>query len=199
VRLRNSGFLMITMLPASLAAFICDFPPQGFASSARVNFRGRYANDVYRYAVVIPKGTVGSNAPPPAPQHGFGLTLGARNASYVLVNGEANSFEYASATAAAQGTIRSLQRSMKIVKSTVISSSRMGGLDAAVVTVTYACPGSPEEFVLTSHVALSPDRRAVYEVALYAHASRYEADLPIFRRLVESWRYLARSGRAGRQ
>jgi hypothetical protein len=57
-------------------------------------FRGRYVNEDYGFSVQIPKGMIGSNAPAPAPNHGFGIDLGKGSSVWVDASYEINPHQF---------------------------------------------------------------------------------------------------------
>src|SRR6266851_10159388 len=93
----NAVFLAAAFLgffPGSQAQY-CDFPPKELTHGQRREYRGLYKNKAYGYSVVIPNDLVGYDDANPLYQKGFGIIGGAEPKSYVFVNGEPNSLEYA--------------------------------------------------------------------------------------------------------
>lgn len=117
--------------------------------------------------------------------------LGKPPAGYILVRGEHNSADYGTPREAAMREIYYLRQVGKIIESETISSSHLGRLDAVELQVAYTCPGSPQRQLLSSIIALSPDKRFLYTIELYTTPDRYTSDRIPLDRIRESWhRYL---------
>jgi hypothetical protein len=168
----------------------CSFPPKGLTQGEHREYRGLYENKAYGYSVTIPADLVGSDDANPFYQHGFGIALGQEPQSYVFVNGEPNSLEFARPAEAASNTLKYLRRHGNRIKSSKITESQLGQLKAVFLVATYTCPGSPDEFVTASMVAISPDRSKLYEVTLYAHSNRFQHDRSVLDALAKSWKHL---------
>jgi hypothetical protein len=180
------------LLLVACPAFACDFPPKGILDKPQNEYRRKYSNLAWRYSVIIPGRCTGYDQKEP-PHHGFGLVLEEngpwqRNQSYVAVNGEANTLEYKTPAEAAAQKVKYLREESKRVESSKISQTRLGGLRAVRLVVRYQCPNSKENYVLDSTIALGPG--PLYEVTLYAHASRYSHDRLIVQQLIKTWKYL---------
>lgn len=170
----------------------CSFPPKGLTSDKFREYRGLYENKAYGYSVVIPGNLVGYDGANPFYQHGFGITLGKNPQSYVLVNGEPNSLEFAHPVAAAHRFLKYLHKHGAKVKSSKITESQLGHLKAVRLAVTYTCPGSMQRYVRISVIAISPDKGTLYEIALYSHSGRIGYDSTVLDALVKSWKALGR-------
>ncbi len=181
---------VICVLAADSRAQYCDFPPKALTQGERREYRGLYENKAYGYSVSIPSDLVGYDAPDPLYQRGFAIILGKQGQSYILVNAEPNSLEYARPTSAASDLLGYLRRHGNKVLSSKITVSGLGTLKSAFLVAKYTCPAATGEFDIVSAVAISPDRGTVYEVTLYAHADRFGRDRAVFDALVKSWRYL---------
>jgi len=191
-----------TILPACLSissffccvslcrAQYCDFPPKELVQGEHREFRGTYENLAYRYSVVIPADFVGYDDVNPFYWHGFGTVVGTEHPSYVFVDGEPNSLEFARASDAASRRLKYLQWHHHKVERSQITELQVDQLKAALLIATYACPGSTTKYVMSSMVAISPDKSMLYEVTIYSHADRFERDKPIFDAVVKSWKYI---------
>jgi hypothetical protein len=168
----------------------CSFSPKELTQGERREYRGDYENKAYGYSVVIPANLVGYDGVNPFYQHGFGMLLGAEPQSYVFVNGEPNSLEFARPVDAASQFLKYLGKDGK-VESSKITESQLGPLKAALLVATYTCPGSTERYVRASLVAISPDKSNLYEVTLYARSDRFEQDRAVLDALAKSWKHLA--------
>lgn len=167
----------------------CNFPPKELTQGERREYRGAYENEAYSYAVVIPSNLVGYDGVNPFYQHGFGILLGGEPQSYVFVNGEPNSLEFARPLDAASQFLKYLGKDAK-VESSKITESQLGALKAALLVATYTCPGSAQRYVRASLVAISPDKSNLYEVTLYARSDRFEQDRAVLDELAKSWKHL---------
>jgi hypothetical protein len=168
----------------------CNFSPKELTQGERREYRDAYENKAYGYSVVIPANLVGYDGVNPFYQHGFGMLLGAEPQSYVFVNGEPNSLEFARPVDAAAQFLKYLGKDGK-VESSKITESQLGPLKAALLVATYTCPGSTERYVRASLVAISPDKSNLYEVTLYARSDRFEQDRAVLDALAKSWKHLA--------
>lgn len=175
--------------PESKAQY-CYLPPKELTHGERREYRGAYQNKPYAYSVVIPPNLVGYDDVNPFYQHGLGLLLGAEPQSYVFVNGEPNSLEFARPVDAASQFLKYLGKDGNKVESSKITVSQLGSLKAALLVATYTCPGSTERRVMASLVAISPDKSKLYEITLYAHSERFEQDRAVLDALAKSWKYL---------
>lgn len=168
----------------------CNFTPKELKQGERREYRGAYENKAYGYSVVIPANLVGYDGVNPFYQHGFGILVGGEAQSYVFVNGEPNSLEFARPADAASQFLKYLGKDGNKVESSKITESQLGPLKAALLVATYTCPGSAERYVRASLVAISPDKSNLYEVTLYARSDRFEQDRAVLEALAKSWKHL---------
>jgi hypothetical protein len=190
-----SAVLSITavwcFVPVSRAQY-CDFPPKELMQGEHREYRGMYLNEAYGYSVVIPGDLIGYDDVNPLYQHGFGISVGAQPQSYIFVNGEPNSLEFATAGDAATQHLKYMDKHGNRIGPPQISESKLGRLTAAVLFATYTCSGLPERYVVYSIFAVSPDRSQLYEVSLYAQEGRFEQDKAVLGAIVKSWKHLPR-------
>lgn len=192
-RLLLAGFglsVMVICLAVQARAGDCDPVPELFAEEG-AEFRGLYENGSWEYAVRIPKHFAGYDNSA-GPQHGFGLILGKSKTGYIFVNGEANSLEYEGPFDAAIHSFEYDPEDEGTIVTVTIARSRLGGLPARRLTMTYTCPGSAKRFVRVSIFAFSPARGFAYEVALYSRARDYQRNRTVFDQMVRTWRYTGR-------
>ena len=154
-------------------------------------YRGRYVNRAYEYSVVIPEGLTGHDGRGEANHAGFGIALGEPPESYIFVRAEHNSLEYDTAREAAMQNIEYLQADGNRVESKALSEWRLGTLNAVRLVVTYTCSESADRYVLSSMVALSPDKSFLYSLELCSRADRYGTDQAVLDRIIESWKMLS--------
>lgn len=179
----------LVSVPESKAQY-CNFPPKELAQGEHREYRGPYENRAYGYSVVIPTDLVGYDGVNPFYQHGFGILLGTEPKSYVFVNGEKNSVEFARPSDAASQFLKYLGKDGNKVGSSKITEARLGPLKAALLVATYTCPGSTERYTTASMVAISPDRSNLYEITLYARSDRFERGRAVLDALAKSWKHL---------
>jgi hypothetical protein len=168
----------------------CNFPPKELAEGQHREYRGSYENKAYGYSVMIPTDLVGYDGANPFYQQGFGLLLGSEPQSYVFVNAEPNSLEFARPADAASRFLDYLRKHGGKLESSKVTESQLGTLKAALLVANYTCPGSTERYVRASVVAISPDKSMLYEVTLFAHSARFEQDRTVLDALVKSWKHL---------
>jgi hypothetical protein len=172
------------------SAQYCDFPPKELVQGEHREYRGTYENLSYRYSVVIPAGSVGYDDINPFYWHGFGTVVGTEQPSYIFVNGEPNSLEFTRPSDAAARQLKYLQWHHHKVDGPEITEFQVDKLKAASLTATYECPGSDRKYVMSSVVAISPDRSTLYQVTIYSYADRFDRDKPTFDAVVKSWKYI---------
>ena len=160
---------------------------------SRYEYRGRYVNLAYEYSFRIPKGLIAYDGRDEARHKGFALGLGHPAQSVIFASGDPNSMEYKTPREAAMGDVESLRRLGRKIESETISESHLGRLDAMLLVVTYTCPESADRHIKSSIMALSPDKRFVYELKLYSPANRYKSDRPVLNRILKSWKMMPRS------
>ena len=188
-----SGIItVLLMLPAINQAGACDeFALKKLLKGPpRSEYRGQYVNRAYHYSVKVPEGLTAYDVPDPANHEGFGLAFGEPPQSYVFVRGEHNSLEYDTPREAATRSVEYLHRGGKKVESETTFKSHLGTLDAVLLVASYTCPASAERYILSAIVALSPDKRFVYELDLYSLASRYDTDRTLLNRILKSWKVM---------
>jgi len=193
MRKRSIGlFLAVTALvatPKTMAQY-CNFPPKEIAQGQHREYRGAYENKTYGYSVAIPSDLVGYDGENPLYQQGFGILLGAEPQSYLFVNGEKNSLEFARPSDAALQLLTYLGKDGNTVESSKVTETQLGSLKAAFLVATYTCPGSTQRYTAASIVAISPDKSNLYEMTLYARSDRFEQDRAILDTLAKSWKLL---------
>jgi hypothetical protein len=182
-----SAFLVSA--PESKAQY-CNFSPKELPQGKGREHRGPYKNKAYGYSVVIPTNLVGYDGVNPFYQQGFGIPVGAEPKSYVFVNGEKNSLEFARPSDAASQLLKYLDKDGTKVESSKITESQLGPLKAALFVATYSCPGSTDRYTTASIVAISADKSNLYELTLYARSDRFDQDRVVLDALAKSWKRL---------
>jgi hypothetical protein len=176
-------------VPESRAQY-CNFPPKELTQGERREYRGLYENRAYDYSVVIPTDLVGYDGVNPFYQSGFGIIFGPESKSYIVVDSEKNSLEFARPGDAASQSLKYLRKHGSKVESSKVTESQLGALNAALLVARYTCPGSTVQYVTASILALSPDKSNLYEITLYARADRFEQDRAVLDALAKSWKHL---------
>lgn len=163
-------------------------------------FKGRYENYVYGYSVEIPDGMVGLGAPPPAPQHGFGIDLDDPRStgwirgpefpkSYVYVDGSYNSLEWERLDDAVNSHLSFVREKGHDVRVQVRQETRLGGLPAVRVMAYYEQDGLG--MVSDAVVAFGTDEdggaSVVYTLSLSTPRWKYERDRPVLEALMKGW------------
>ena len=161
-------------------------------------FEGLYENHVYGYSVEVPRDMVGLGAPPPAPQHGFGIDLGNPRStawvrgtefpkSYIYVDGSYNSLEWQRLEDAVNSHISFLREKGRGVSVQVREQTRLGSLPALRVMAFYEQDGV--RMVSDEVVAFDDEARSsiVYTISLSTPRSKYERDRPVLEALMKSW------------
>jgi hypothetical protein len=151
-------------------------------------YRGRYVNLKYKYSVRIPKGLTAYDGRDEANHNGFGLALGTPPESFIFVSGDYNSSEYNTPGEAAREAVEFLRQQGNKIESETITKSHLGTLDAALLVVMYTCAGSPNRYIKSSMMALTPDKSFRYTLEIYSSAKRYESARVVLDKIIKSWR-----------
>jgi len=157
----------------------------------RREYRGPYSNGAYLYSVVIPDHLVGYDGTNPFYQHGFGIILGEKPYSYVMVDGSPNSLEFPTAADAAKTSLEFLSHKAKIISFQVKPMS-IDTLPGVFLVANYTCQNSPAKFVVGSVFAISPNKTYVYQLSLYATGDQFGKDRAVLDQILKSWRYMPR-------
>lgn len=153
-------------------------------------YRGRYVNLPYEYAVIIPAGLTAYDGRDQDNHHGFGIPLDKQSQSYLFVEGEHNSAEYNTPSEAARKKIEYLRQDGAQVESETITASHLGRLQAVRLEVIYTCPKSKERYIQSSIIALSPGKGLLYTIELYSPVARYEKDQAALNQIIKSWKII---------
>ncbi len=193
VSLRARATLLALAAPLAAQAESCGrFPSRGFENADAPELGARYANPVYGYAVQLPAGLVGHGAPGPAPDHGFGIALSWTPRAYLYVDGSYEVLDDDTLDKQETRQREFLRADALRVLSTQSLSTRLGPLSAVRMVARYACKGLRGLYVKDEVVALSPDLRVVYRVALLTTTKRYRADKAALDELLRSFTLLSR-------
>lgn len=157
---------------------------------SRYEYRGRYVNWAYRYSIRIPKGLTAYDGRDQARHNGFALPLDKLSQSAIFVSGDPNSSEYNTPREAAVEDAKFLRQQGKKIESETITESHLGTLDAVLHVVIYTCPGSDTRQIKSSVIALSADKRFLYELELYSPADRYGGDRAVLDQTTKSWKLM---------
>jgi hypothetical protein len=183
------GVMLILTVPKSKGQD-CNFPPKALTEGEHRDYHGLYENKAYGYSVSIPAGYIGHDGVNPFYQKGFGIILDPEPKSYIVVDSEKNSLEFAQPVDAASRMLEYLGKHGNKVVSSKITESHLGSLSAALVVAAYTCSGAPGQYIESFVVAISPDKRNLYEITLYSRPDRFERDRAVLDALVESWKQL---------
>ncbi len=164
----------------------CRFNPTFDQSDA--SWRDRYVNIDYQYEVRIPRGFVAYNSPPPNPQHGFGIRLGAPGQGYLWVDGSWNSAEHRSAREAAEEFLGYVKSDRARILDVKHERALLGSEAGDRMLVRYQCPGDPTVFVYDYFVMLSARTGIVYTIALDTPLTRYAEDRKVQEAIIKSWK-----------
>ena len=171
------------------------------AEEENAEFVGRYENYVYGYSVEIPAGMVGLGAPPPAPQHGFGIDLDDPRStawirgtefpkSYIYVDGSYNSMEYERLEDAVNSHLSFLREKGREVYEQVPRESRLGELPAVRVITQYEQDGVDmvSDKIIAFRAGEDGEVSVVYTLGLSTPDAKYERDRPVLEEMRASWR-----------
>jgi hypothetical protein len=163
-------------------------------------FKGGYTNYVYGYSVTIPAGMVGLGAPPPAPQHGFGIDLDHPRStawirgtefpkSYVYVDGSYNSLGWKRLDEAVNSHLSFLHEKGREVSEQVPRESRLGELPAVRVITRYEQDGVDmvSDQIIAFGVEEDGEASVVYMLGLSTPHAKYERDRPALEEIRKSW------------
>lgn len=176
------------ILASSNNPFCGDFPGPAFESGKLPKYTGTYSNPYYGFSVKIPKGLVGHNTPPPAPDRGFGVLLSSSPRSYIHFLARDGGSEPPEAIE--QEHLEWLKEGAKEILSVKHIKTKLGSLNARRHIATYTCHNNPEVFIEDELIAVSADRHIAYEVGLLTCKSRYKKDKIIFEQVLKTWRLI---------
>jgi hypothetical protein len=186
--------ILILLLLGSAGQLLtaCDFPQEEPKDGYK--FSGLYENGAYEYSAKIPLSYVGYDAATGGGSNhrGFSLTLGEAPRSYILVWAEPNN-SYASSPFDDAVDSLSLMHGgeeREHLSGLTVTQSHLGRLSALRLLVKYTCSGSNDHYVRVSTVAVSPDKRLVYEITLWSRAERFEPDVAVLDEILKSWKYI---------
>src|ERR1700722_15780628 len=157
-------------------------------SGANRIIEGTYTNSDYGYSVKIPVGVRGDNLAPPAPQHGFGISLGGKNgADSIDVDGSYDALLLKSAEAAARAAADGFAKEHRLVVTHNVATS-LSGLDARDVGLESAGgTGSVDclHFVLAYRE--SPGEVGIIYTIELQEVSRNASNEAVFSQIVKSF------------
>lgn len=186
---RISIFSFLFLLSLLRPVFACgDFPQPGFDDSDMAHFTGQTYNPNYGYSVIIPKGLVGHNSPPPAPYHGFGIILSWEPRAYLYVDGSYNSLDLESLDKVKAQNLEWLKQESKKIISVKHSVSKLGPLQAKRYVALHICPKASGEFIDDYTFAFSKGKDIIYTVALLTTADRYKKDQRVLEAILKTWK-----------
>lgn len=174
-----------------------DTPVRKSEDGAFAVFEGLYENDTYGYSVEIPAGMLGLGAPPPAPQHGFGIDLETPHSiswvrgagfpkSYLYADGSYNTLEWArpeQAVEAQLGFLREKGENVRLLSGTATS---LDGLRAVRAVAQYEEQGVL--MVSDETVAFGEGGSPVYTLSLSTPLTKYTRDRQTLDAMLKSWR-----------
>jgi hypothetical protein len=185
---RTLIFFILLFKPAFARSEACgNFPAPGFDGPAMRHFSGDYRNPNYGFAVTIPKGLTGHDAPAPAPHHGFGVVLSWEPRVYIDFDGSYNVMDL-SLRDTERKNLGYLRQNSESVRSVSSNAFKLGSLQARRQVVQHTCQGHKEIYVDNQIIALSKDGKITYTAWLMTTSSRYEQDLKLFDDILRTWK-----------
>jgi len=180
-------FLLLWAPIASHGESCGNFPAPGFDAPENRHFVGEYRNPNYGFAVTIPKGFTGHDAPDPAPHHGFGVVLSWEPRVYIDFDGSYNANDL-SLRATEERNLGYLRQDSASVQSVSSRAFKLGPLPARRQVVYHTCAGHQGVSVDDQVIALSRDKSITYTAWLMTTTSRYEKDLKLFEKFLRTWK-----------
>jgi hypothetical protein len=183
--------------PARAEVRMSDTASDKSEDGAFAVFEGLYENNVYGYSVVIPAGMVGLGATPPAPQHGFGIDLGAPRSiswvrgagfpkSYIYADGSYNTLEWRRPDDAIDSQLAFLREKGENVRLLSRTATSLGGLRAVRAVALYEEHGV--SMVSDETAAFGEGGSPVYTLSLSTPLTKYEWDRQTLEEMLKSWR-----------
>jgi hypothetical protein len=157
-------------------------------SAQRIPVVGTYVSGKYGYSVRLPDRIRGFRPAPPAPQHGFGVTLQGGPEDYVWVNAEYDVLYRDAAAPAAEDTSETLSRQYGItVKKSVPSA--LSGLSAREVTLEGGTESGKVGHIrlVIAYRAVPREVGIIYTIGLRTKSESGEAEA-LFSALVASFK-----------
>lgn len=180
-------FVLVTATLVQSRA-VCSSVQPRVPEAPQIRITGQYRNHDLGFSVTVPAGLSGTNLAPPAPRHGFSITLGSPN-DELLVNAEHDVLFRGSADALAgesEGNLRARQPQLAISSRKL---TKLDGLDAVETVLEDGARGGPVTYA-RQIVALRPQADGVgivYAITLKQRARTKSAD-DALSRVAESFR-----------
>lgn len=188
MRARIFVLVLLLCMPVGIRAQSCgNFPAPGFDAPEMRHFAGQYRNRNYGFALTIPKGITGHDAPAPAPHHGLGVVLSWEPRAYIEFDGSYNALELSLRETEVKN-LEYLREDSESIQSVSSKLSRLGPLHARRQVVYHNCKGHADTFVDDYIVALSRDGKIAYTARLMTTASRYGQDRKLFEEFLRTWK-----------
>ena len=165
-----------------------NFPGRDFESKENQAFKGLYENENYKYSVTIPKGLTGHSSPPDYPQHGFGVVVNWNTHAYIMFDSSANSVEYKTTKEALNSHLTSLRDYGAEIISIKTKKTQLGNHPASRTEIHYRCSKTQENRIKIVVKSLRENRALLDTASIDTTTDRIKADLPIFEKMVSSWR-----------
>jgi hypothetical protein len=143
----------------------------------QLTFKGSYRNSTYGYSVALRPGTRGTRTEPPAPEHGFGITLNKRLGDYLWVNAEYDVLALQTAEGAARHEMNSFSSQYKMSVLQDIPTA-LGGADARDVILANGSGTGQFNYIhfLLAYRPVAGQPGIIYLVGLRQKARSSEAE-----------------------
>ena len=183
-----TAFIQLNIIASPFASECGNIPDRDFESKENSAFNGRYENRNYMYAVTIPNGLTGYSSPSPSPQHGFGIVLDWGAHAYIMFDSSANSLEYKSTKEALSDHLKWLSDEGAEINSIKTKKTQLGKNTATRTEIHYTCSKTKENRSQIIVFSIRENRSLLDTASIDTTTGRIKADLPIFEKMVSSWR-----------
>jgi hypothetical protein len=85
--------------------------------------------------------------------------------------------------------MESLRQNGKLVEAAKTTEALLGNRKAVHYILTYKCTDGTSEYIRDSTIALTPDKRFIFEVTLETPTTRYKADEAVLNSVRASWKF----------
>ncbi len=153
------------------------------------SYMGQYENFAYGFATRIPAGLTGLDSDDPSYQRGFTIAL-PNDGGSIWVYAETNSADFSAAQAAARSSIHDLGLRAKLAAPAIYTPLQIGGHQAERAIASFRCGNDAAAYGYTAILALSADRRFVYNILWEGRLRDQKSAAAVLQALEASWKFL---------
>jgi hypothetical protein len=160
-------------------------PPAGFDQPPNHPHSGRYLNQVYGYALVIPLALSGYTQAG-GPERGFGLLLSWTPRAYLSVDAAYDVYYDITDSGVHRRDLNAI-RLRDLVVSDQASTYALDHATGARYVTRVQCAGDPQIYVYDDVIVMRS--REIYRLNLQSVPERYASDVKVLDAMLRSWRW----------